>query len=65
MKKNQFPKGWDENRVRKVIDHYEKQTENEALSEDEAAWKKRTETFIEVPIKLLPQIRKLLARTAL
>ena len=65
MKKNQFPKGWDENRVRKVIDHYEKQTEDEALSEDEVAWKKRNETFIEVPIKLLPQIRKLLARTAL
>ena len=65
IKKNQFPKGWDEHRVRKVIDHYENQTEAEALSEDEAAWKKRTETFIEVPIKLLPQIRKLLARTAL
>ena len=65
MKKNQFPKGWDENRVRKVIDHYEKQTEDEALSEDEAAWKKRNETFIEVPVKLLPHIRKLLARTAL
>ncbi len=65
MKKNQFPKGWDEHRVRKVIDHYENQTDTEALSEDESAWKKRTETFIEVPIKLLPQIRKLLARTAL
>ncbi len=64
-KKNQFPKGWDEHRVRKVIDHYESQTEAEALSEDEAAWKKRTKTFIEVPVKLLPQIRKLLARTAL
>ncbi len=65
MKKNQFPKDWDENRVKKVIAHYENQTEDQALSEDEAAWKERTTTFIEVPNKLLPRIRKLLAKTAL
>jgi hypothetical protein len=65
MKKNRFPKGWDENRVKKVLAHYENQTEEDALSEDEAAWKKRTATFIEVPNKLLPRIRELLAKTAL
>ena len=65
MKKNQFPKDWDENRVKKVIAHYENQTEDEALSEDKAAWHERTATFIEVPNKLLPRIRQLLAKTAL
>jgi hypothetical protein len=65
MKKNQYPKGWDEKRVKKVLSHYEAQTEDEALLEDEVAWKERTATFIEVPNKLLPQIRELLARTAL
>ncbi len=65
MKKNQIPKDWDENRVKKVIAHYENQTEDEALSEDKAAWKERTATFIEVPNKLLPRIRQLLAKTAL
>jgi hypothetical protein len=65
MKKNKFPNDWDENRVKKVIAHYENQTEDEALSEDKAAWNERTATFIEVPNKLLPRIRQLLAKTAL
>lgn len=33
---NQFPKGWSEERVRKVIEYYERQTEDEAVAEDEA-----------------------------
>lgn len=64
-KKSEFPKGWDENRVKKVLTHYEGQTEEEAAAEDELAWKDRSATFIEVPTKLLPRIRELLARTAL
>jgi hypothetical protein len=64
MKKNQFPEGWDEQRVRRVLAHYEAQTEAQATAEDEAAWADRTETFIEVPVKLLPTIRALLAKTA-
>jgi hypothetical protein len=65
MKKNAFPKGWDEDRVKKVLAHYQSQTEEDAAAEDEAAWKDRSATFIEVPTKLLPRIRELLARTAL
>jgi len=65
MKKSTFPKGWDEDRVKKVLAHYERQTEGEAVAEDEAAWKNRSATFIEVPTKLLPRIRELLAKTAL
>lgn len=38
---NQFPAGWDEARVRSVIDHYENQTEDEAVAEDEAALRAR------------------------
>ena len=30
----QFPPGWDEERVRKVIENYESQTEEEAMAED-------------------------------
>jgi hypothetical protein len=37
MRANNFPPGWDEHRVRKVIEHYETQTEEEAVAEDEAA----------------------------
>ena len=39
MKLNKFPPGWDEERVQRVIKHYEEQTEDEAVAEDEAALK--------------------------
>ena len=31
---NRFPPGWDEARVRDLIEHYESQTEDEAVAED-------------------------------
>jgi hypothetical protein len=37
MQQDKFPPGWDEARVRKVLAHYEEQTEDEAVAEDEAA----------------------------
>ena len=65
MKKNKFPKGWDENRTRNVLAHYENQTEEQAVAEDDLAWEDSPKTFIEVPNKLLPAIRELLAKTAM
>ena len=62
MKKTQFPPGWDEERVRRVIAHYERQTEEEAVAEDEAAFESPTATFIEVPNELLPAVRELIAK---
>jgi hypothetical protein len=62
MRKNRFPKGWDEERVRKVLSFYEQQTEEEAVAEDEAALENRDETLIEVPKELLPAIRELIAK---
>ena len=62
MKQMEFPEGWDEERVRRVIAHYEQQTEEEAVAEDEAAFERSTETFIEVPNELLPAVRELLAK---
>ena len=47
---NKLPKGWDESRIQRVLEHYENQTEDEAVAEDEAAWEDRTEgqTLIEI-----------------
>ncbi len=61
MKKDKFPKGWDEERVRKVLAHYEEQTEEEAVAEDEAAYEDENQTFIEIPNELLPEVRELIA----
>ena len=62
MSTSRFPKGWDENRVQQVLAHYEGQTEEEAVAEDEAAYEDRTQAIVEVPIELVPAVRELIAR---
>jgi hypothetical protein len=62
MRENRFPPGWDEERVRKVLAHYEEQSEAEAVAEDEAAFEEPTQTVMEVPTALVPVIRELIAK---
>jgi hypothetical protein len=62
MRQDRFPPGWDEERVRKVLAHYEEQTEDEAVAEDEAALAESTETVMEVPHELVPTVRELIAK---
>ena len=62
MGKNRYPKGWDEERVKRVLDHYEDQTAEEAVAEDEAAWEDLSQTFIKVPNEMIPAVRELLAK---
>lgn len=61
MKTDPFPKGWDENRVRRVLAHYEAQTEEQAVAEDEAAFENQTQTVMEIPTELVPAVRELIA----
>ena len=61
MRKNRYPPGWDEERVRKVLTHYEEQAEAEAVAEDEATLEDPTQTVTEVPTALVPAIRDLIA----
>ena len=60
--KSRYPKGWDEKRIRKVLSHYEDQNEEEAAAEDDAAFKDRTQTAMEVPIQLVSTVRELIAK---
>ncbi|MDX2170204.1 MAG: hypothetical protein SF182_24245 [Deltaproteobacteria bacterium] len=62
MKQAKFPAGWDEERVRRVLAHYETQTDEEAVAEDEAAYEDSDQAMIEVPNDLLPAVRELLAK---
>lgn len=61
-KQSQYPKGWDEARVKRVLDHYESQTEDKEITEDEAAYEDEEQTFIEVPNDLVPVVRELIAK---
>jgi hypothetical protein len=62
MKQNEFPEGWDEERVRQVLAHYERQTDEEAVAEDEAAFEPSDEAVVKVPHELLPLIREIIAK---
>jgi hypothetical protein len=62
MKANELPVGWDEQRIREVVDYYETQTDEEAANEHEAALSSPTGTLMEVPTELVPVFRELIAR---
>lgn len=62
MKQAKYPIGWDEARVRRVLAHYEDQSDDEAVAEDEAAYESTTHTAIEVPVDLVPAVRELIAK---
>lgn len=48
--------------MQKALKHYEEQTEDGAVAEDEAALEDQTQTMMEVPTALVPAIRELIAR---
>ena len=62
MRQSQFPPGWDHARVKRVLEHYEHQTEEEAVAEDEAAIEAPGQTVMEIPTALVPAIRELIAK---
>lgn len=62
IEKSRFPKGWNEDRVKRVIEHYEAQTDEEAVAEDEAATEADQQTLMEVPNDLVPAVRELIAK---
>ena len=59
---NKYPRGWNEDRIKKVVNHYETQSEDDAVSEDEAAYEHDGQTIMEVPSELVPQVRDFIAK---
>ena len=64
MNQSKFPPNWDEKRVQEVITHYESQSDEEAVAEDEAAFEDTSHTFMEVPNDLVSKVRELIAKRA-
>jgi hypothetical protein len=62
MSESKYPPGWDEERVRRVLQHYQAQSDEEAVAEDEAAYEATTHTVMDVPVELVPVIRELIAK---
>ena len=61
MSQNKFPDGWDADKVQPVLAHYEEQTEDEALAEDEVGIQP-SETVMNVPHNLVSKVRELIAK---
>ncbi len=62
MSQQKFPPGWDEERVREVLAHYEDQSEDEQFAEIEAAREDANVTMMAVPTDLASEVRALIAR---
>lgn len=56
-----YPPGWDERRIRELLDYYESQTDEEAAAEHEAALSRPEHTLMEVPAELVPVFRQVIA----
>lgn len=48
---NLYPKGWDARLIRELVDHYENQTEAQAVAEDDAAYRSTTQTMMAIPVE--------------
>jgi hypothetical protein len=62
MSQQKFPPGWDEERVRNVLAHYENQSEDEQFVEIEAARGAEGTTMMAAPTELAPEVRAIIAR---
>jgi hypothetical protein len=62
MNQSKFPHQWDEERVKGVISHYDEQSEDEAVAEDETTFEDQTQTVMEIPKELVPAVRELIAK---
>ena len=56
---NRYLPGWDLERVRRLIQHYESQSDEEAIAED--AFEDPIKTAMDIPTELVPTVRSLLA----
>ena len=63
MRPNKLPPGWNEERVQRVLAHYESQTDEEAVAEDEAAYEDAGQTIMKIfHGELVPRVRDLIAQ---
>ena len=59
-RKQKLPPGMTVERIKNIIDHYESQTEDEIIAEDEAAFAKEETAMIEVPRSLVEKVREMI-----
>ena len=61
---NTYPSGWSHRKVQRVLKHYENQTDEEAIAEDEGAYCDPSFTMMQIPKGLVPRVQKLISKRA-
>jgi hypothetical protein len=61
MSEQIYPPGWNEERVRRLIAHYDALDEEHQVAEDEAAQEQPSQTTVVVPVEFMPAIRQMFA----
>ena len=59
MTTEKYPRGWNEARVRRVLEYYESQSDEEVAAEIDASFESTT---MEVPREIVPAVRVLIAK---
>lgn len=62
MSEQIFPAGWDQARVRRLIEQYDAMEDEVLVAEDEAAQDDEGQTVMVVPTELVPAVRELIAK---
>lgn len=65
MNEQKFPPGWDAERVRRLLAHYDSLDEDSQVAEDEAALDSQGQTTVVVPVEFVPAIRQMIAQKTL
>ena len=60
MKKQRLPKGWTEEKIRKLAEHHDNMTDDEQVAEIENSLNDDNQTMMMVPTELVPAIVKLI-----
>ena len=60
MKKQRLPKGWTEEKIRKLAEYHDNMTEDQQVAEIEASLNDENQTMMMVPTELVPEILKLI-----
>ena len=63
-KTTNFPPGWDEKRVQRLLSHYDSLSEDDAVAEDQVAFENGRPTVMKIPQELVPAVRALIANRA-
>ena len=61
-KTDNFPPGWDAERVQRLIEHDDSRTKEETIAEDEGAFEQDGQTVMIIPVELAPAVAALIAR---